>query len=88
MALQTLSGKPVTSENALSPNNFRPYSRQAVDKIRLQPDALGAEFALKHRPDSDNAKTQGMFQRAGSAVRWFSYTLPTQRSAPDRAGID
>ena len=31
MDLQTKGGKPVTSENALSPNNFRAYSPQTAD---------------------------------------------------------
>ena len=47
MDLQTLSGKAVTSENALSPNNFRPYSPQTADKIRLQPETPGQQFEIK-----------------------------------------
>jgi hypothetical protein len=49
MNLQTLSGKPVTSGKALLANNFRPYSPQTADKIRLQPDAPGEQFAFTRR---------------------------------------
>ena len=46
MDLQTMSGKPVSSENAISANNFRPYSPQTTAKIRLQPDTPGEQFAV------------------------------------------
>ena len=38
MDLQTFSGKPVTTENVLSANNFHPYSHQIADVSRSQPD--------------------------------------------------
>jgi hypothetical protein len=50
MDLQTLSGKPVTSENACCPDNFCPYSPQTADKIRLQPDTPGEQSAFTDRP--------------------------------------
>jgi hypothetical protein len=46
MDLQTLSGKPVTSGNVSPPNNFRPYSPQTADRIPLQPDTAGQQFAF------------------------------------------
>ena len=48
MDLQTLSDEPVTSENALFPNNFRPYSPLTTAESRLQPDCRGEQFALTH----------------------------------------
>ena len=47
MDLQTLSGKAVSSENAFATENFRPYSPQTADKIRLQPETPGQQFEIK-----------------------------------------
>jgi hypothetical protein len=58
MDLQTLSGKAVTSENALSPNNFRPYSPQTAAESRLQPDTAGAKFTLTHRTKTSSPTPQ------------------------------
>jgi len=46
MDLQTSGGKPVTSENALSPDNFRAHSPQTADHSRLQPDTHPASIRL------------------------------------------
>jgi hypothetical protein len=46
MDLQTLSGKAVTSENASSLKNFRPYSPQTADVSRGQPDTHGRVVLL------------------------------------------
>jgi len=37
MDLQTMRGKPVTSENASPLRNFRAYSPHTADRVRLQP---------------------------------------------------
>ena len=38
MDLQTNGGKPVTSDNACPPDNFRAYSPQTAGDSRRQPD--------------------------------------------------
>jgi len=37
MDLQTIGGKPVTSDNAYPPPNFRAYSQQTADVNRRPP---------------------------------------------------
>ena len=46
MDLQTLSGKPVTSENVLSANNFRLYSPQTADFSGGQPNTHGRAWTF------------------------------------------
>ena len=58
MHLQTLSGKPVSSENASAPKNFRPYSPQTAAESRLQPDTAGEHFALTHRTKASSPTPQ------------------------------
>jgi len=38
MDLQSMGGKPVTSENVSPRDNFRAYSPQIADEYQLQPD--------------------------------------------------
>jgi len=40
MDLQSNDDKPVTSDNADQPDNFRAYSPQTANHRRLQPDTL------------------------------------------------
>ena len=39
MDLQSMSGKPVNSDNGCLPTHFRAYSPQIADYIRRQPDS-------------------------------------------------
>jgi len=52
MDLQTKGGKPVTSENALSPNNFRAYSPQTADHSRTPQRAIRVHSS-RHDADPD-----------------------------------
>ena len=76
MDLQTLSGKPVSSENASPPNNFRPYSPQSAAESRLQPDvwrAIRVRTASRHdvEPDaSDPAATVEIVSCQATTVTW------------------
>src|SRR5450759_5097179 len=49
MDLQTKGGKSVTSENALSPNNFRAYSPQTADDRRRQQDTPASNSRSRRR---------------------------------------
>ena len=41
-----MGGKPVTSDNACPPTNFRAYSPQISGDNRLQPDTPSEQFAF------------------------------------------
>ena len=49
MDLQTMGDNALTSENALSPNNFRAYSPQTADHSRLQPDTAASNPRSRRR---------------------------------------
>src|ERR1035437_6513548 len=50
MDLQTSGGKPVTSDNANPPDNFRAYSPQIADYIRRQPDSPASNSLSRVAP--------------------------------------
>jgi hypothetical protein len=88
MDLQTLSGKPVTSENTLSPNNFHPYSPQTADVSRGQPDTHGRVVLLidgvkgmREPPNSESPSPNLPTPKAGNewGARWRTSPVHTRR---------
>ena len=60
MDLQTNGGKPVTSDNAYPPTNFRAYSQQTADVNRSQPDTIQAARPFPSRRTLYVGSTDGM----------------------------
>src|SRR5450759_1050852 len=60
MDLQTMGGKPVTSDNALSHNNLRAHSPQTAGDSRPQPDTpIGLEESWRNANSCARCRSPG-----------------------------
>src|SRR5450759_5315344 len=84
MDLQTMGGKPVTSDNALSHNNLRAHSPQTAGDSRPQPDTpIGLEESWRNANSCARCRSPGCavpYEDPSAVLTWAARRLGHGRS--------